>query len=226
MAALELRPAIVAFLDILGFGQMVATDCQSVPGTSNHVERLYRAHLKVQEFKGAGEISEIIQFSDSIVITAECSERGFVGIVRAVAAMQRELLRGGILIRGGIAYGKQFHQSAFLFSQALIEAFRIEQDVAIGPRVIVSRDLLDLLFPDMSFDETLPMVAEKDGLVFVDYLGEEDGALAEVIVDLWSRNRSAPIYGEKYDWLLEFAHYRWPKVKLPAITRFTHPKEH
>lgn len=112
----------------------------------------------------------ITQFSDSVVIARPYDQEQFHAFIGGVATYQRLLLDQGLLCRGGIAVDKHFSNGSFTFSAGLISAYMVESTAARYPRVVVSKDVLDLVFPSL---EGVPkgLVKEDDGLLFVDYLG-------------------------------------------------------
>lgn len=59
-----------------------------------------------------------------------------------------------------------------MFSQALIEAYQLEINDAIYPRIVVSQNLFDFFNPDVKSLEHV--LKENDGFWFVDYLGIAD----------------------------------------------------
>lgn len=62
-----------------------------------------------------------------------------------ISNYQYSLLSKGVLCRVGMSYRKHFSTEDFLFSNGMIEAYRLDSAVAITPRVIISSELLDLV---------------------------------------------------------------------------------
>ncbi len=58
--------------------------------------------------------------------------------------MIMRLIYRGILCRGAITYGKLIHTDEVLFGPALTEAYILETKVALYPRVILHKDIIDL----------------------------------------------------------------------------------
>jgi len=166
--AVELKQHYVAFLDVLGFSEMVRSDVREEKQV--FLTKLFRCHQgAVGIFKNEPNCS-ITQFSDSIVIARPYDDREFEYFITCVAEYQRLLLDEGLLCRGGIAVDKHFSNGTFTFSAGLISAYIVESTAARYPRVVVSRDVLDLVFPDFQ-KISKGLVKEDDGLIFVDYLG-------------------------------------------------------
>lgn len=163
----ELKQHFVAFLDILGFSQMVQAGGKV--GDDN-LQKLYRCHQGAAAIFAGDASCSITQFSDSIVLSKPYSENEFKWFVEAIGNYQRLLLNEGLLCRGGIAVNTHFSNNSFTFSAGLIDAYRIESERARYPRIVVSQDLLDLVFPAGSAKIPSYLSEEDDGLVFVDYL--------------------------------------------------------
>ena len=165
---LDLKQHFVAFLDLLGFTQMVEEDLRGAH--QKNLSKLFRCHQSAAVVFRDNVNCSIIQFSDSIVISMPYSAEGFEWFVSRVANYQRLLLDEHLLCRGGIAVNKHFSNGSFTFSAGLIEAYKVESKVARYPRVVVSPDVLDLVFPNKS-DMPKQLTKEDDGLFFVDYIG-------------------------------------------------------
>jgi hypothetical protein len=200
----------VAFIDILGFSELVESDVRDAK--HDNLARLYRCHQQTAAVFRNDPNCQVNQFSDSVIISQPFSAKTFARFIRGIAHYQRVLLKEGVLCRGGIAVNKHFSNGSFTFSPALIEAFRVERTYARFPRVVVSQDVLGLLFPDGGFPKFL--VKEDDGLVFVDYLGSVRASskvrVKKIITQLVStllQNGSASVR-EKAVWLAAYSDYR------------------
>jgi hypothetical protein len=166
--AIELKQHFVAFLDILGFSEMVVADVSS--DNQPNLSKLFRCHQGAAAIFQDDPNCTITQFSDSIVVAKPFDPDAFEWFACKVAEYQRLLLDEGLICRGGIAVNKHFSNGSFTFSAGLIDAYRVENTVARFPRVVVSQDLIELIFPDL--DEYPDyLVREDDGLIFVDYVG-------------------------------------------------------
>ncbi len=157
----------VAFLDILGFKDLVSREMRD--GTGVYLDKLLRCHRKcVEIFNGDAELS-IVQFSDSVVISKPYDAAGFRGFVNLIAEYQRYLLDEELLCRGGVAVNQHFSNGAFTFSAGLIDAYTVESTAARYPRVVISSDVIDLVCPDKK--TPIELIKEDDGLYFIDYIG-------------------------------------------------------
>ena len=164
----ELRQHFVAFLDVLGFTEMVAKDLSG--DRQENLSKLFRCHQSAAVVFRDDPSCTIIQFSDSIVVAMPYSAPHFEWFATKIAEYQRLLLDEELLCRGGIAINKHFSNGSFTFSAGLIQAYKVESKSARYPRVVVSPEVLDLVFPDRTQDPPF-LVREDDGLLFVDYLG-------------------------------------------------------
>lgn len=73
------------------------------------------------------------------------------------------MLTEGILIRGGITYGKLIHsESGIVLGQALIDAYKTESKLSVYPRVILSKKILGEL--------NYPLTTKKNRYPYHQYL--------------------------------------------------------
>jgi hypothetical protein len=208
VAELDLKQHFVAFLDLLGFKEMVEADLRAAH--QDNLAKLFRCHQSAGVVFRDKVNCSVIQFSDSIVISMPYSAGEFEWFVSRVADYQRLLLDEHLLCRGGIAVNKHFSNGSFTFSAGLIEAYRVESKVARYPRVVVSPDVLDLVFPNMS-NTPRHLIMEDDGLYFVDYIGltkrkrprQMEITLQSVVKNL-SANKN-PSVREKGLWLAAYS---------------------
>jgi hypothetical protein len=166
--AIELKLHYVAFLDVLGFAKMVEDD---IAGDDHpYLVKLFKCHQSAAQIFSDDPNCTLTQFSDSIVISKPFDPKGFVWFATRVARYQRLLLDDELLCRGGMAVNKHFSNGSFTFSAGVIDAYRVESNTARYPRVVISPDVIDLLYPHRS---KIPAVLaeEDDGLLFIDYLG-------------------------------------------------------
>lgn len=169
--SVELKSYIVAFIDLLGFSSMVSHDSEAPKGTLKYIDALYESHAETKGLKNEFPDLQLIQFSDSVILALPYSVENYVTMIRIIADYQYGLLSKGILCRGGVSYGKHFYHDDFLFSKGMIDAYALESNVAISPRVVVGRELIDLVGVLSNYNGIdVPMILEQDGLWFIDYL--------------------------------------------------------
>ena len=168
MPTTELKPYFVAFLDILGFTEMVRSDVGNE--SNDYLKKLFKCHQNASHIFGNDPSCSITQFSDSIVVAKPYDASNFQSFIEMVANFQRLLLDETFLCRGGIAVNKHFSNGSFTFSAGLIDAYLVESKSARFPRVVVSPEVMDLVYPNRQKIPSL-LIEEDDGLFFVDYLG-------------------------------------------------------
>jgi class 3 adenylate cyclase len=67
--------------------------------------------------------------------------------VRILRQVAERAMKFGILIRGGLAYGRCHHANGVLFGEAMADAYHLEsgKNEAVNPRVLVSQSVIDRL---------------------------------------------------------------------------------
>lgn len=218
---LQLGSHFVAFIDILGFSNMVRSDCESSE-PPRYLQLLYEAHINSISLFNKDLKCELIQFSDSIVFSKPFDFGQLESFLDAIAAWQKSLLLNGLLCRGGVAFGKHFAKDKFLFSKAMIDAYLLESSRARFPRIIVSDDLLELAESTIQIS-LLKLYKEDDGATFINYLRwtkeAEKQELAKAVKKIISEanNRSSSVQ-EKLRWLTRYAdHILGTSFSLPQF---------
>ncbi|WP_444905075.1 hypothetical protein ACJJIU_10290 [Microbulbifer sp. CnH-101-E] len=202
---------------------MVNHDCQTPNGEQKFIESLYECHSETKNLKTDFPNLQLIQFSDSVVFALPYSTDNYIALIKIISDYQYNLLSKGILCRGGLSYGKHFSTEDFLFSQGMIDAYRLESEVAITPRVVISKELLDLVGPNFdSCEIELPTCLENDGLTFIDFLTnrqpEESWThIEKAIPENLSNN---PSVRNKQIWLIDFYNHINPTHKRTIIEKF------
>ena len=208
----------IAFIDILGFKDMVENNIDYVILALRYIKMFRDSFYRLPSHMGNPDWTEVASepdedtygyenlpkatmFSDSIVISKEIDEYfSFSDFINFIAQLQFELLREGILLRGGIDIGKVYHDEAFIFGKGLISAYLLENEISKYPRITISKRALEkinllndekfenkfkhhvtynnekiYLFPqdieeDISNDEFLYVKEDKDGNSYVNYM--------------------------------------------------------
>lgn len=164
---------LVAFIDILGFKAMV----KATENNPTEFNKLYNAISEIKSWESYDsshnylyEIEEDAQkkgfekyrledsinataFSDSIVISVKVNNNDinekFSSLVCTLAHKGNNLLKQGILLRGGISIGNLLHMpDGTIVGQGLIDAYNLESSLAKYPRFILSNKLIkELNYP-------------------------------------------------------------------------------
>jgi hypothetical protein len=128
-----------AFIDILGFGGLISASKVPV-GEIYRVLSAVHARPKAERPQDADLRSQSI--SDAVALSAALSAAGFHAICSAAEELSRRLLRQEYFARGGITKGKLYHDYSMVFGPALIEAYRLESEIAKFPRILIPRSVV------------------------------------------------------------------------------------
>lgn len=155
---------IVAWVDILGFSQMLQN-----AKTDEELRGLYRKMLFAQEEFGAVTASDdpertrkinvdfgrsVVALSDGLVVTASANARArsimspydlLMSFIGDIIEAQANCVANGIFLRGGISIGPYYFDNNILLSPALIRAYKLETDRATYPVIIINRSDVDAL---------------------------------------------------------------------------------
>ena len=170
MEEIEYEERIVVFIDILGFKTIVQESHKNTELKDLIYETLI--FLKKREIPTKWnlqliEIEEDAQkrnlssfeidtktlctsFSDSIVISVKYNSKNineiFSTLIANISFIGAKLITKGILFRGGITTGKLFHSDdGIIFGEGLIQAYQLETQAAIYPRIILSKKIIKKL---------------------------------------------------------------------------------
>lgn len=207
-----------AFLDILGYKNRAH---QFFNHEYNLYERIDRAFININDINTITENlidkseRSLEIFSDSIIITYPITDNTLFALLHDVKTIVAHLSMDGLFIRGGISKGKHFQENTkesnfkFLASEALQEAFALEQDEEKKPRVLIDKKLIQKLNAD-----TIADIIKEDNKYFVHFAsllinGNKDfQAVIKEMKDI-QKNLNNPDKGvqEKYQWLLNY--YYW-----------------
>lgn len=115
-------------------------------------------------------------FSDNVIIAQKINDNilkdQIISMINLVALIQFEAyFQFDFPLRGGITIGDLYIDNAVVWGSGLIEAYRIENDLANYPRVIVSKKVLDAFDQCKQKSLNLYAMIEKDfdGYWFVEY---------------------------------------------------------
>ncbi|MCI9082150.1 MAG: hypothetical protein HFI70_07570 [Lachnospiraceae bacterium] len=151
----------IAFIDILGFKAMANKNIEKVILALRYIKMFRDSFYRIPSRMGNPKYTEVVSepdeemdeydnlpkatmFSDSIVISKEIDEYfSFSNFIQFIAQLQFELLREGILLRGGIDIGPVYHDDSFIFGSGMISAYLLESEVSKYPRITISRNTIE-----------------------------------------------------------------------------------
>jgi hypothetical protein len=213
--------SIVTFLDILGFRDLVMTaDATVVNSKLEALERFTRPSSSAHTDNPDESYEPIIlQFSDAVVrirrTRTKWNQRHPIGLVFAelldLVHAQGELIREGVLIRGGVSCGPIYTSEGRVFGPALVAAYELESRFALYPRIVIDPALLSeyrnnalvkaahhALEVDEGYISRLIRRGD-DGIWFVDYVRAVESELdePEMYPDFLQMHRKLIIEGAK-----------------------------
>lgn len=180
---------VVAFLDILGFKEWIkkSTNEQYFKVIKEAMD--YIANVRDERYHGSfsdieAGYKEVSVFSDSIVISySQSVEGGLFYILMDLVYICVTLNQKGIFLRGGVTYGKLYHKNHECFGPAMIEAYKIEQNLAKYPRVVVDVPAIqhgidvhgDANTPEQEIEYLAELLGKdkRDNLYYLDYLYQD-----------------------------------------------------
>jgi len=126
-------------------------------------------------------------FSDNIVI---CSKANNLFLLQIAAGWQRQLAEFGIFVRGALCYGNVIKEDDFVLGSGLVDAYKLESDTAVYPRIIIDESIYNKTDTD-----ALETYATKfrDDLLFVDYIRVASSELSPIEVVPFFVNHSHAI---------------------------------
>jgi hypothetical protein len=168
-------------------------------------------------------------FSDAIVMASPVDpavgeEAAIAGLLMQASWLQLSLAERGFFARGSIVVGEFYLRDEISFGAALVEAYHLERDKAIHPRVILSEEvhatqrqnLEDYVKRRGTPLTTLPL-RDRDGQAFLSYLElmlEEAtdprprlASHRDALVDKLKAYRDNGRVWEKYRWVSEYHNY-------------------
>lgn len=177
----------VALLDILGFKEMIArsgNDQQLL----NTIDRAlnYTSYLQRENYESALAMvdlgKEVSVYSDSIVISYNQKGPGYAfHILMDLVHICLDLISTGLFVRGGVTVGYLIHDNTKYYGPAYMEAYNLESQYAIYPRIIIDPKVIKSAIENKPEGHTDKeewdfinelILEDKDGLFYLDYLSQ------------------------------------------------------
>jgi hypothetical protein len=219
---------LIAYIDILGWSELTNRgEDKRIRETFASIERINAEEKRqlrhvVGRFGPVGSTGEQSSFSDSIAYSCLEDDWEVGWMVRRVQWLCSELLIAGHCTRGALCFGELEHTDRMIAGKALIEAHRIEREVAKYPRLILSSEAERVVTSAGSWRKQAQIRHDRDGLPFLDIVGISEGGtrsrherrIAELCADACrrelDRTREAgdSVRGmnhrAKYGWMLSY----------------------
>ena len=173
----------VVFIDILGFKDIVSKSnnddkkAEKILENLKYIEEIKKENDDIYKLTTIGR--KIAVFSDSIVISYPLLNSGsgqFLSLIFDIIYIFNELLDKGVYIRGGMTYGKLYHEGNVCFGPAMVEAYSLEQE-AIYPRIIIDEIAIKegLNYPGLDggkieWNDIKELFVIEDGICYIDFL--------------------------------------------------------
>ncbi len=212
----------IAFLDILGFKDIINKK------SFNEVNKIFDNLLIIKqdimnsssifnEFlneRGLGNLFDNIVLnimSDSIIIAIPARHMNSLAFVTEYCRrVQASFIKDGILIRGAITKGEFYSKNEIMFGKGLIEAYLLQENEAIYPRIIMTKKLAYDYIERVGTHTTVYiqdfLVNDSDDYLFVNYLFYENidyEKLACYIKDRLDSETNGRVR-QKYLWLKNY----------------------
>lgn len=207
----------VSLLDVLGYKNKINADRQN--GQEDFKKRLESA-LSVLAGINETEIS-YQAISDTIIVTAHPSTP-FSHFLNALALVHRSFLKNGLFIRGGIAFAPHFKSGPLTYSHALPVAYEIEQKQAIYPRIVIDKNIIEMMSPGGKLDSDISsinsgkLICKENGIYFLNIVGESADECYALARQIYESDR-AFLDGNEH----ELAKHRWLQNFILAISNST-----
>jgi hypothetical protein len=176
-------------------------------------------------------------FSDTLVMASPTDlfggdEPAIAGLLLQAAWLQMSLAERGFFARGAITIGDFYIRDDLSYGPALVEAYDLERESAIHPRVILSEEVQEAQRQNLQAyvarkgqPLTTLLLRDRDGRAFLNYLEgllEETGdpeprlqAHRDALAGKLAMYRDKSRVWEKYRWVSEY-HNHFCRKRLPS----------
>jgi hypothetical protein len=163
---------VLLFCDILGWARFIEEKQSEAcyrDKISELLDEVWRLAKKAQEIKSRGVGIDfdltVGHFSDTFALSCANSSESASSLARHAAHMSNKFLGAGFLCRGAIVAGPLIHEGPVIFGPALVQAHRMESEVAIYPRILVAHEVVE------KTKDSGHLRRDADGLYSVDSFG-------------------------------------------------------
>lgn len=170
----------VAFLDVLGFKEIIRSNNSewvktNIYDEARRMDILFKTGLysRVLPETSYREL-EFVFISDSFIISIPTTvERSLEVLIVSCLLLQQFFIKAKrpILLRGGISKGEFYHFKEITFGPALVDAYLLEKNKSIYPRIVIDEALQvpELCTGKDNFARVCCSV-DQDGQQYIDYL--------------------------------------------------------
>lgn len=218
----------VAYIDILGVTRIIENDKDNY-----YLNKMYNCiNEAVEQTKVAMNISgidniKVKAFSDNMIFAIPSDfymkdDHQLIISLNRISAivqfLQRQFLKVGFLIRGGVTHDKLYIDDTLVWGKALLDSYYLEDKIAFYPRVVIDskvQKIASQLIPNNKSFDILAINNIKmdfDGMYFFDYLNYPSDEEIKNIVDSSLIKIDLKIKEEKNSRVLQI--YGWHKKYL------------
>ena len=245
MPAVQTTPHIVLFADLLGFRDRALKVARDKKAASllltDYSSAIDLAMAAIEEFRDGAifrSFGDSFLFAERIAGQEAESEMGWVLI--AACDVQLALANAGWFMRGGLAVGPFVADDRLVFGQAFFEAYALEQEKAIHPRIVLSEGAAQEAESHMRFygkpyeaPHNGYLLRDADGSLFLNYLyaplgaGEDPSVAAQlcgqhkvVVEKALDDHRGSPRHWAKYEWIARYHNFfvdKWLPRQAPQL---------
>ena len=254
--SIKYQQRLVAFLDILAWSKAInrtQTDPEFLKDLVGSLQifnalqsqtKWMQEQARSQGWKEWPGDTRITQFSDCIVLSFSPDDRGKQSMLMLINTICNHFLRMGFFIRGGIVLGELFHNNHSVLGPALVEAYRLESESAIYPRILLQKRLAAVWGQGDEYHNqdgvhlgyTKTWRKSDDGWSYFDCLQSfnavspfpSPGGVVQVLIEnvlesvvkgLKEHSRGTSIWS-KYEWFAKYVNEvleEYPQIKLSKI---------
>ncbi|MEP0313805.1 MAG: hypothetical protein ABJL57_00940 [Hyphomonas sp.] len=172
LSELEYERFVVAFIDILGFRELIKTS------TSRQDDRVSAftalINLSALDSLQAEDMMPDLRiqiFSDSVILALPLRAKAIIDMLFITNTASWRLMRHGVWLRGGITIGHAYFDDFAAFGPAIIEAYDIESTLAKQPRIALGKPALDAFRKEEEHLQKARFAErDSDGIYFPNFL--------------------------------------------------------
>jgi hypothetical protein len=134
-----------AFVDILGFSELIDKLDRNETSPDVLQSLLTKVHNPPETNAGSMEKADFRaqSISDAVALSGAVNLVGLAAIMHTINRLAVDLLAQGFFIRGAIVKDRLHHDEKMVFGRGLVRAYQFETNIAVYPRVIITREVVD-----------------------------------------------------------------------------------
>lgn len=174
--------SLVAFVDLLGAKEIIIKDADE---SLNIIHDCYdyTCNKLIREYGSGFPKPNINIFSDNIILSLPCENvenedhlYAFHSMLYFTSIILLYFWDNKFLVRGAISWGSFFADDLMVWGKGLVNAYKLESNTAIYPRVIIDPECVEGFEIACNSWEMKLMTCDFDGIYFVDpfYVQKKD----------------------------------------------------